>query len=291
MMKTYSRRLLSPYIGVLQVVEIPDARALSLDGRNWEVQHARLTEEKFRAHYPKADPDGRFALVATIESGRLKMKRGQSQTAPEVVQAAANQLHAATLNASLPFDAVDVHECWLLDQSNDAPLALLGSCADLNDGGLTRAPSWVAMPAAQLPVPSTDDSTTFYVPPVNYRLEQAVNDRAGARPRAKWIRRAAGDSGLGTLPPCLLREDWPDAEQRQLCERYLHRLAPRLLMLADLSSADRQRLEVAACDHVFDVERFHAVYPEVLNDRLLTAARVEARLRRHHSDGGIESRV
>jgi hypothetical protein len=80
-----------------------------------------------------------------------------------------------------------------------------------------------------------------------------------------------------------LREDWPGKEERQLCERYINRLAPRLLMLPDLPRETRRRLEIAACDHVFDVERFHAVYPEVVEEGLLKAARVEARLRRHHS--------
>jgi hypothetical protein len=79
-----------------------------------------------------------------------------------------------------------------------------------------------------------------------------------------------------------LREDWPDEEQRQLYERYVDRLAPRLLMLPDLPRETRRRLEIAACNHVFDVERFHAVYPEVVENGLLKTARVEARLRRNN---------
>jgi hypothetical protein len=42
----------------------------------------------------------------------------------------------------------------------------------------------------------------------------------------------------------------------------------------------RHRLERAARDHVFEVERFYPLYPEVVDSSILTAARVEARLRR-----------
>lgn len=283
MLRTYSRRLLSPFIGVVQVAEMPEARALSLDGRNWEVQYARVSEAQFRTQHPGVDPSRRFALVATIEKGALKNRGSHPFVASDAIRATINQLCAALSTASLPFEAVDEHEFWLLDDADGAPLALLQSCVDLEGRDLVPAhPSWVAMPAAQLAVPCNEGSGGTYVPPVNYRLEQAVANRAGSRPRATWLSGAHGSATPRNLPPCLLREDWPDEEPRQLCERYLNRLAPRLLMLPDLPRETRRRLEIAACKYVFDVERFHAVYPEVVEDGLLTAARVEARLRRHN---------
>ena len=286
MIKTYSRRLLSPFIGVVQVAEMSEARALSLDGRNWEVQYARVSEAQFRTHHPGVDPSLRFALVATIEQNALKTRGGHPFVASGATRAAVNQLCVALSAASLPFDAVDEHEYWLLDDADGAPLALLQSCVALADRDLVSPPqpSWVAMPAAQLAVPGgSEGSGGTYVPPVNYRLEQAVAHRAGSRPRATWLSSAHGGTTPRNLPPCLLREDWPEEEQRQLCQRYVNRLAPRLLTLPDLPRETRRRLEIAACKHVFDVERFHAVYPEEVEDGLLKAARVEARLRRHNS--------
>ena len=82
------------------------------------------------------------------------------------------------------------------------------------------------------------------------------------------------------FPHCLIREDWDSEQARQLCGRYIQRLAPRLLMLQALPRAVRQRLERAARPHVFDMDRFHLLYPEVVDGELLAAARVEARLRR-----------
>ena len=283
MLRTYSRRLLSPFIGVAQVAEMPEARALSLDGRNWEIQYARLSEAHFRTQHPGVDPSRRFALVATIEEGALKDRGGQPFAASDPVSATIEQLCAALSAASLPFDAVDEHEYWLLDDADGTPLALLQSCIDLEGRDFVPPhPSWVVMPAAQLAVPCNEGSGGTYVPPVNYRLERAVAHRAGSRPRATWLSSTHGSATPRNLPPCLLREDWPDEEQRQICERYLNRLAPRLLMLPDLPRETRRRLEIAACKYVFDVERFHAVYPEVVEDGLLTAARVEAKLRRHN---------
>ena len=190
MIRTYSRRLLSPFIGVLQVAEMSEARALSLDGRNWEVQYARVSEAQFRTHHSGVDPSLRFALVATIEKSALKTRGGHPFVASDTIRAAINQLCAALSAASLPFDAVDEHEYWLLDDADGAPLALLQSCVDLADRDLVPPhPSWVAMPAAQLAVPGTEGSGATYVPPVNYRLEQAVAHRAGSRPRATWQQR------------------------------------------------------------------------------------------------------
>ena len=69
-------------------------------------------------------------------------------------------------------------------------------------------------------------------------------------------------------------------DKMRLCDLYLERLAPRLLMLAHLPSKVRQRLENAASQHAIEVDNFYHLYPEVIDDKLLTAARVEARLRK-----------
>ena len=65
-----------------------------------------------------------------------------------------------------------------------------------------------------------------------------------------------------------------------LCQRYLMRKAPRLLMLHGLSYDDRERLEVAAKAHVFEIEQYFTMYPEVNDKRRMSAMRVEAQLRR-----------
>ena len=38
MIRTYSKRLLSPFTGLVQIAESDRARALSLEGKDWEIQ-------------------------------------------------------------------------------------------------------------------------------------------------------------------------------------------------------------------------------------------------------------
>lgn len=58
------------------------------------------------------------------------------------------------------------------------------------------------------------------------------------------------------------------------------RKAPRLLMLHGLPYDDCERLEVAAKAHVFEIEQYCTMYPEVNDKRRRSAMRVEAQLRR-----------
>jgi len=81
------------------------------------------------------------------------------------------------------------------------------------------------------------------------------------------------------FPPLLLREDWDEQESRDLCKRYIDRQAPRLLMLQGLQHSDRERLEACCEPYATEVARLSGLYPEVLNESLINALRVEARLR------------
>lgn len=279
MAQRYSKRLLSPYAGSVQVIETTRARALSIDGKNWAVQYSLPQQSAAGRGLAATDPDFRFSLVATLEDGLLKRRPVHTLLDPAAVESAIAQLVGAIREARVPFAPADRYEYWLLDGADETPLALLRSCVHADETALPPAePAWIAMPAAQLEVSAPEAKKPHYVPPVNYRLQQLVDVRAGAKPRAAWFDRAA--AATLDFPPCLLREDWRTEEQQQLCDRYIDRLAPRLLMLQDLPSAVRQRLERSARRHVFDVERFHPLYPQVVDPKLIAAARVEAQLRR-----------
>jgi hypothetical protein len=196
------------------------------------------------------------------------------------VRSATHCLFDVVTSASVPFPAADHYEYWLLDSSDDSPLALLHSSVD--DEVLYQPPPrpiWMAMPAAELKVRDPEPpAQAAYVPPVNYRLQKLVEERAGNKPRAAWFERP--EPTTDGFPPCLIREDWENEEQQRLCDLYVQRLAPRLLMMQGLPRAERHRLEKSACEFVFDVERFYPLYPEVIDNSLLNVARVEARMRR-----------
>ena len=197
----------------------------------------------------------------------------------ETVTLAIEQLSAWISDSSLPYPAIDHFEYWLLDQSEGKPLALLYTCISAEEiGAPSVRPTWMAMPAAQLRIEEPADHRTTYVPPVNARLESLIAERAGPSPRAAWFDRA--ETMTTEFPPCLITEDWEQEEHDRLCQLYIRRLAPRLLMLQGLAQEDRQRLEHACRENALDVDRFHQLYPEFIDQKLLKVLRVEARLRR-----------
>ena len=278
--KTYSRRMMPPYTGQLQIAEIGDARALSIDGQNWEIQF-RFAGTAVNTGADSSSPDkqrDKFTSVASVTPGGLERLALPPVFDTEVVALAIDRLYDSISTSPLPYAAIDRFEYWLLDQSDGKPLALLHTCINEAEiGGPSVRPTWMAMPAAQLPIEDSSNQSKDYVPPVNARLESLIMERAGPSPQAAWFDRDEDRST--SFPPCLIREDWAQEEQVRLCRLYINRLAPRLLMLQGLSPEDRQRLESASRENALDVARFYHLYPEVIDQKQLTALRVEARLR------------
>jgi hypothetical protein len=182
------------------------------------------------------------------------------------------------LGARLPFEAADRYEYWLLDPKDDSPLALIFSCVDAADmASFPKLTDWTALPAAVMPIETSEDERSRSYGPVNYRLERCVAERAGSKPRARWFTRRYNDGE--EFPPFLVREDWESDEYQDLCQRYLHRQAPRLLMLHGVGLEERRRMELAAKDNALDVARFYPLYPEVADSDVMNKIRIEARLR------------
>ncbi|MDR9437096.1 MAG: hypothetical protein RI563_09445 [Thiohalophilus sp.] len=279
MIRLYSKRLLLPFIGVVQVAELGWGRALSLDGKNWAIRYAHNDNEQVRNGPFRDDPRVNFSLVVTIDGEQLETRAVHPSLEPERVRADSQRLFEAIRNVRIPFEPADCYEYWLLDGNDGSPLALLHACVDEAEMQLPVPPlEWLSMPAAELAIPDPDPPVQATYPlPVNYRLQKQIEERAGNQPRAAWFERSAVTEGF---PACLIRDEWADPECQRLCDLYLQRIAPRLLMMAGLPRTVRQQLEQAACEHVFEVERFYPLYPEVVDDSLLNTARVEARLRR-----------
>ena len=279
---SYSRRMMPPFTGQLQIAETGDARALSIDGKNWELQF-RFTANTTNtlSHPPRADKAvKKYTSVASITPGGLLRQPLHSFLDTEAVTSAIDRLFDSISRSDLPYPATDRFEYWLLDEFEQKPLALLHSCTRAEEMGAPMVrPAWQAMPAAQLSIEETGVDHGHYVTPVNARLESLVAERAGHNPKAAWFDRA--EDRNTAFPPCLIREDWGQEEHDRLCRLYIQRLAPRLLMLQGLAREDRTRLELACRENAADVERFHPLYPEVIDQKLLQALRVEARLRKH----------
>lgn len=278
--RAYSQRLMPPYSGQVQIAESGRARALTLDGNLWEIQFLHSADtgqwrEQKRFGHPVRRSYIRVAMIRNSEIRRLALP---SFLDTGSVDERIVELSEFLAETRLPFPASDHFEYWLLDPKDDSPLALIYSCTSQEEmRTYPSRPEWTALPAATMAIARTPEEEESYAPPVNYRLERLVAERAGQNPRAAWFNRRTDE--CRTYPPCLISEHWEDEGPSELCRRYLARQAPRLLMLHGLAHPDRARLEQAAREHALEVARFYPLYPAVADQELMAAIRVEARLR------------
>jgi hypothetical protein len=281
MIRAYSQRLLPPYSGVVQISESERARAQSFDGINWEI-HYFSGNEQADGHKHRVQGyglDRGYFNVASLKKGELKVFIIPACVDSDQVLQSIHELTEFLSTAQVPFPAGDIFEYWLLDETDDSPLALIYSCCDESVMDRYSGPiQWTALPHSKMNVENTEDEQARNEPPVNARFERLVANRAGGRPRAAWFKRDLSESE--GFPGVLVREDWQDQADHDLCQRYLMRKAPRLLMLHSLTTDHRDQLEVAAKQYVFEVEDYFPLYPKVNDERLMTAIRVEARMRR-----------
>ena len=276
MIKAYSQRLSPPFTGQAQIAESDRARAITLDGQNWEIHFIRGAIGDQGSGYMR---HGRsYFRVANVKHSWVCKVAEQGVHDGEAVDERILELANFLAEASLPFPVADEHEYWILDASDGSPLAFIFSCVEENQiETFPDLPEWTALSAAAMPIEKNKEETAGNLPPVNYQLERLVADRAGNKPQAQWFRRNSSNKNL--FPPLLVSEHWPDEVSHELCQRYIARQSPRLLMLHELEHENRLRLEKSARANVLEVERFHAVYPDIADNELMSTMRVEARLR------------
>lgn len=283
-MQAYAKRLHNPFNGVVQVVASEQIRALSFNGVDWEFQ--------FQCHTPRGIQYARIGRWASRNGFRPYPLDPSIER--DAVENAYPPLVTTLETTAIPLPQDDHYEFWLLDEKHRRPLALLASCRLANEMPQASIhPIWKAVSASQLELHNTAEEERRGAPPLSYRLEQNVKQRAGQNPHARWFLRAADGSGqmlnadgealnaLSTdnFPPLLLHETWEKPAEQALCDRYLQRLAPRLLVLQDLSLDSRDRVEQMASHYAQEVAAHFHLYPAVADAQRMTALRVEARLR------------
>jgi hypothetical protein len=281
--RCFSERMPNPFHGLVQVVETAGAEAVSRDGRAWtlyvrgETQWERQEDGRL---CPVALPDVRYGTWSpgggSPESG-LHRAPVRSILDRRRVEFEGGRL-LAVLEAQapqIPFPPQDRFERWLLDRAQ-RPLALLESrIAPPTANDLAAAPVW---------------SLGHQAPQGFAGLPEIVRRAAGPTPRACWVERPPGQPGqplagppplpAAAFPELLLAEEGLPTAEGALVRAYLEWLAPWLLQLHDLRDATRARLERAAWANAPQVAACHRLYPRVLDRPRLTAALVEAELRR-----------
>tara|TARA_R110002049_G_scaffold225521_1_gene397453 strand:+ start:69538 stop:70410 length:873 start_codon:yes stop_codon:yes gene_type:complete len=269
-----------PFSGQMQIVESDRARAITLDSQTWEIQFLHSL------NHPTDSGDNtqnvkRYFRVAMIQDSDIREKTLsslQEQHNNESIDERIVELLDYLADACLPFPATDIFEYWLLDAKEQSPLALIYSCtAENQKKTFPERAEWTALPAAVMPIERSDEEKSREYAPINYQVERMVAERAGFYAKAQWFNRQHTNNV--SFPSLLLRQDWQEKENAELCQRYLQRQSPRLLMLHGLSQAQRTRLEIHAREQALEVERFYKLYPEIADQKLIDAIRVEARLR------------
>ena len=295
--EAYSLRSLQPFDGLIQVLECQAGRALSLDGRIWQLQIGLEL-----ASSPWSAFESPTLTQSFVPYGNWSQEQGIRRLPlnpvadPQVAREHATQILAdlQPALADFPFPPGDPYERWLLDPQDRLPLALLGSSRGRPDPSQRPSGRWKAFPLHQDPLlgaPCSDGE-----PPLASRVASLVNRRAGASPAVQWFLRQPDGSGLGlhgqhldpglqrrlltpgAFPPYLLREDWPDPESNRWVARYQTRMAPRLLALSGQETAARRRLEQAAWQQPELVYQLYRQYPVVLDSHGLKITLVKARM-------------
>ncbi|MBI5039679.1 MAG: hypothetical protein HZB57_00215 [Gammaproteobacteria bacterium] len=296
----YSQRLVNPFRGILSVVETEDADAVSNDGIHWALyihgQH-ELAQLNDGTQRDVTLPDIKYGDWSRL--GGFKHAPIRNVVDHRRLDAiGAHLLEAVKFAAEqLPFPLRDHYELWLLD-IHAQPLALLSVAVHDherdNPTGLHWRPGEAAKAAFTSSSPLLANAANACA---GQHVEDLVNRAAGATPMAQWFQRDAKSAGTGldgtridaklngrrlesnAFPQLLLATAWAAPQERALLEEFLDWQAPWLLQLQNLSDTQRAQLEQIAVRRANVVAQCHQLYPQVIDEDRITAARVEARLR------------
>ncbi|MCB1788425.1 MAG: hypothetical protein KDJ33_19380 [Gammaproteobacteria bacterium] len=288
--RCFGQRMFNPFRGVMHTVTTRWADAVTTDGRNWTlyVRGECLYDDPTALEQAEIKvPDVKFATWST-ETG-LRRAPIRLPTFDARVRAEGEHLLAAVMRRApeLPFPLADRFELWLTHAGTGLPLALIGSHCAGDPHEPPVAARWTPGRACLAQLPEAR------------QLHAAITALAGREPRAVWFERRADGSGRALTAEALQpgsgdAQRLPDGrfatlfvdpealmpEQREWLTAVHHWQAPALLQLPGLAMAQRAALEREACRHAERVAEQLPLYPQVLDRAAITAALVEARLRR-----------
>jgi len=303
----YSQRMLNPFHGIVNVVEIEGADAVCSDGETWTlfVHGEKETAELADGTRQEVEtPEVKYGVWSRHEG----LKRSPIRNTADygfVDHIGRYLLEMIRQQAYLmPFPLKDHYELWLLDSAFDLPLVLLESCCKYSEiatdiplkwrAGVTAGNHFKVCEALTRKLKGNNPAEA---------VERIVNCAAGRRPRAQWFLRHTDRSGQAitdigveselsgrilpadAFPEQQLRSHWPGWVEESLVRAYLDWQAPWLLMLQHLSDGTRDRLEQAAGQRAILLAESHGLFPKVIDSGRIVAARVEASLRRAAGEG------
>ncbi len=295
--RCYSQRLLNPFRGAVNVIRYKSAEAVTSDGIQWDiyVSNAALLEG--------LDKTGNVQ-ISDIRYGRWSREQGLTRGPVypsdeffmlEKMGSVVYQ-HLLSVHDKLPFPFLDSIELWLLDRQQ-RPLALLNAVVDQHDIDDYQLLDWRAGRLCKQAFSSESTDSSRYESAAD-QLIGMINGRAGSPPAAQWFDRKADGSAVGLhghhIDPSLVgrtlgADAFPeffisagDTEEQSaaLVEEFIAWQAPWLLLLHTLGEEQRRYFEQCARTQALIVDQQYLLYPEVVDESFLRAARVEAQLRR-----------
>lgn len=301
----YAQRLLNPFRGVMNIIEYRGAEAVTTDGIHWDiyVRDDELVADLNNSHKIQTS-DIRYGNW----SARDGLKRGAIYPSEDfrILEHRGAIVFEDLLrqHTEVPFPLRDNIELWLLDV-HSAPLALLDSVVRAKDIELDCPLDWRAGQECRKhfqanAMQQLSEAENTGIGAGDY-LTRYINGRAGDTPRAQWFRRLPDGRGEGlrginlprelearslpdhVFPPYFLSDADSAPRHRQLIQEFIDWQAPWLLLLQNLMPAARQRFERLARSRALAVEKHYHLYPDIVDHDPLTAARVEAALRKNQA--------
>ncbi|MFV2003817.1 MAG: hypothetical protein ACC650_01375 [Gammaproteobacteria bacterium] len=285
----------------MNIISIGSADAVTIDGINWTL----YIHDNFDC--PTDDPEEFFEIdMPDIRLGDWSMESGL-HCSPLIASYHYNEIQAignVLLDAvqkhadQCPFPFEDKYELWLLDSNNHEPLALLDSACSETDIFQPDNLTWEAGLRCKQELIEKNSPAEEHDISAGERLNQLINQRAGKQPSAQWFYRDRFEYGKGLngvnlkqkhigrelsarlFPKMLIQQVWQDETKESLVDTFIQWLSPYLLVLDFLRDTQREMLELTAKNHALLVDKMHLLYPKIINQQAINAARVEAMMRR-----------
>ena len=295
----YSQRLLNPYRGIMNVISVGDAEAVSIDGVNWTIY---LRDDELHANSYDAAECEILDIRYGTWSSKQGLRRGPLLSTQDIrsIEVTGQQVLAIVqqMAPEAPFPLRDHYELWLMDRTTRVPLALLDSVCDPGDLVQVECPCWMVSRASHKAFRSQTASTGQKCSDAEY-FASIINEAAGESPKALWIYR--GEDGHGRIlaqkeelpsemdttlathafPELLVSNDWEGAtvDEVDLAFEFCEWQAPWLLLMQGITDKTREWLEPLACRQAETLASQYHMYPKILDEDRINAALVEALLR------------
>ena len=283
--RSYAIRRVNPFRGVMQVIEAEAGRALTCNGVVWEIL-VRATQGSTWHHSGGDNKKHTYYRFGMWSKDDGLMKRANSPAPDQDYFELASKCetlieYVRERHHQLPFKLLDNRELWLFDSGRQQPLALLSS---LVPGASIPSPEsryWSACIGAN----GSPGQRRF---PQARDMEMQVRQRAGFNIKKYWIKRLPGGDGVventgrsisaDQFPVLLLDENWVNDEEQLRAREYIKWIAPSLLTLQHLDRDTRARIENNLNVQAVSVEHHWRLYPEIIHQKLLKAARVQSKI-------------